>query len=158
MKAAFCIILPSNQICCVLKRRKNNQISSFMVVTAIFNRHCTELLQISFEKKQDSAGRTTSRSLWRMQDADTIVEFIKLWGLIYQVELTDHGDTNQEIDWHGQYMTKSTYTIVQQQGSSSNFDERVVLNVPTEGKHMPFTGLAIQNKVLTSRSAFKKSI
>lgn len=35
------------------------------------------------------------RGLWRMQDADTIAELVKLWGLIMQVQLTENQDSIQ---------------------------------------------------------------
>lgn len=90
------------------------------------------------------------RGLWRMRDADTIYEFVKLWGLVQQVQLNEQQDT---IVWRwtssGQYTTRSAY-MMQCQGSYSTFDTGGVWRAATEGKHKIFAWLALQNKVLTA--------
>ena len=81
-----------------------------------------------------------TRGLWRMSTAEEIAEFVSLWFLVQNVQLTDSED---EIRWKwtadGNYTAKSAY-IIQFSGAYCTFDAKAIWRAKTEGKHRFFLG------------------
>ena len=81
-----------------------------------------------------------TRGLWRMSTAEEIAEFVSLWFLVQNVQLTDSED---EIRWKwtadGNYTAKSAYNI-QFSGAYCTFDAKAIWRAKTEGKHRFFLG------------------
>lgn len=85
-----------------------------------------------------------------MQSADQMAEFVLLWELLQQVQLSSQQDI---IRWRwtatGEYTAKSAYEA-QLQGTYSNMQGTQVWKAHAEGKIKFFVWLAIQKKVLTA--------
>jgi hypothetical protein len=90
--------------------------------------------------KEDLINQRWTRGLWRMWIAEEMAEFVNLWGLLQDVQLSDHPDS---IRWkwtsNGLYSSKSAYTV-QFQGSFCTFDSRSLWRAHTEGKHSYLDG------------------
>ena len=98
-----------------------------------------------------------TRGLWRMSTAEEIAEFVSLWFLVQNVQLTDSED---EIRWKwtadGNYTAKSAYNI-QFSGAYCTFDAKAIWRAKTEGKHRFFAWLLVQNKLLTADKLIKRN-
>lgn len=85
-----------------------------------------------------------------MNTATEMTEFVILWDLIQQVNLSDSQD---EIVWrwtaHGEYTAKSAYAI-QFKGAYCTFDAQAIWKAQVEGKHRFFCWLSLQSKILTA--------
>lgn len=84
-----------------------------------------------------------------MQDATTIVEFVKLWFLVQDIQLNDQPD---EITWKWTANGKSEKSayLVQCHGSYSQFDTTVIWKAKAEGKQKLHTWLALQDGLPTA--------
>jgi hypothetical protein len=100
--------------------------------------------------KEDLQNYNWTRGLWRMTSASEMAEFVSLWTLVSDVQLSEEKDT---IRWkwteHGQYTSRSAYAA-QHVRSFCTFDSTVILKAKTEGKHRFFAWLMVQNKILTA--------
>jgi hypothetical protein len=90
------------------------------------------------------------RGLWRMSRVEEMAEFIYLWLLIQEVQLTQQEDF---LVWRwtndGTYSSKSAYEA-QFQGSYCTFNCTAIWKAKVEGKHRFFAWLLLQSKVLTA--------
>lgn len=107
--------------------------------------------------REDLQDHNWIRGLWRMQDGETMAEFIKLWHLVQQVELNDEEDS---ITWKwtasGSYTCKSAY-LVQHQGSHSPFKATPIWRPNAEGKQKIYAWLALQDRAPTTDNLSRKS-
>lgn len=91
-----------------------------------------------------------TRGLWRMQSVEEMAEFVKLWDMVQEVQLTAVED---EIIWKftadGQYTAKSAYDV-QFKGSYCSFNSQRVWRAHAEPKHKFFTWLLVQEKIWTA--------
>lgn len=91
-----------------------------------------------------------TRGLWRMETVQHFSEFINLWELVQQVQLSNIEDS---IRWKwtesGVFSAKSAY-LAQFKDSFSPFNAKYIWCAHAEGKHKFFTWLFIQSKVLTA--------
>jgi hypothetical protein len=85
-----------------------------------------------------------------MTTATEMAEFVSLWALVNEVELTE---TEDAVRWkwtaNGHYSSKSAYRA-QLIGSYCTFDALAIWKAKTEGKHRFFTWLLVQRKILTA--------
>jgi hypothetical protein len=86
------------------------------------------------------------RGLWRMSRAEEMAEFIYLWPLIQEVQLTQQQDFLVWI-WtnDGTYSSKSTYEA-QFQGSYCTFNCTAIWKAKVEGKHHFLLGCCFRAK------------
>ncbi|WVZ55170.1 hypothetical protein U9M48_005869 [Paspalum notatum var. saurae] len=91
-----------------------------------------------------------TRGLWRMETTQQLEEFISLWNLLEDIQLSDQEDS---IQWkwtaNGIYSSKSAY-MAQFHGSLCTFKANLIRKAHAEGKHKFFTMLLIQAKILTA--------
>lgn len=113
-----------------------------------------QLYKLAWRKNQcvrdDLQDFNWTRGLWRMTTTSEMAEFISLWTLVSETFLNDEEDV---IKWkwtkHGQYTARSAY-VAQQAGSHCTFDIAAIWTAKTEGKHIFFAWLMVQNKILTT--------
>lgn len=98
----------------------------------------------------DLANQNWLRGLWKMSSVQEIAEFISLWGLVHEVQLSQDEDS---ISWkwttHGIYTSKSAY-VIQFTGAFCSFNAQAIWRAQSEGKHRVFAWLLVQNKILTA--------
>jgi len=77
-----------------------------------------------------------------------MVEFVTLWDLVQDVQLTDQ---EYKIEWkwtrHGSYTSKSAY-LAQLKVTYNSFDNKDIWHAHAEGKHKFFAWLLMQSKIL----------
>ena len=66
--------------------------------------------------KEELEHQSWTRGLWRMESVEGMANFIRLWDLVQNVQLTNETDVI-----HGEYSAKTAYNI-QFAGSHSQFD------------------------------------
>ena len=85
-----------------------------------------------------------------MQSVEEMAEFVKLWDMVQEVQLTAVED---EIIWKftadGQYTAESAYKV-QFRGSYCSFNSQRVWRAHVEPKHKFFTWLLVQEKILAA--------
>jgi len=90
--------------------------------------------------KEELQDQKWTRGLWRMTTVQEMAEFVILWDLVQQVQLTDGTD---EIRWRwtadGIYTSKSAY-LAQFNGSYSTYNGNDLWKAQAEGKHKFFLG------------------
>jgi hypothetical protein len=100
--------------------------------------------------KEELVNQNWNRGLWRMATADEMSEFVILWGLLQDVQLSNQEDI---IRWKwsrdGVYSAKSAYQV-QFKGTYCTFNQKSIWRATTEGKHRLFGWLLVQNKILTA--------
>jgi hypothetical protein len=112
------------------------------------------LYKLAWRKNQtvhdDTHNCNWTRGLWRMTTATEMAEFISLWALVSEVELSH---TEDIIRWrwtaNGHYSSRSAYKA-QLIGSYCTFDAMAIWKAKTEGKHRFFAWLLVQRKILTA--------
>jgi hypothetical protein len=120
------------------------------------------LYQLAWRKnltlREEIEGDKWTRGLWRMSTAEQIAEFIALWSLVQEVQLTEEVDT---IRWkwssHGTYTARSAYNI-QFEGTFCPFNSNAIWKAKVEGKHKFFTWLLVQQKISTADNLLLKGI
>jgi hypothetical protein len=113
-----------------------------------------DLFKLAWRKNNcvavDLSNDNWTRGLWRMTTAQEMAQFINLWELLQEVQLTDASDT---ITWrwteHGSYTAKSAY-LAQFRGSYTTFNSTAIWKAHTEGKRRLFAWLLIQCKIMTA--------
>lgn len=82
--------------------------------------------------KDELTDRNWTRGLWRMISVQEMAEFIQLWDLVTQTQLTQQED---KITWRwtgsGEYSAKSAY-MAQFQGSFSSFHAKAIWQAQAE--------------------------
>ena len=100
--------------------------------------------------KEDITDQQWTRGLWRMDSVELMAQFVVLWDVVQQIQLTDRPD---EIVWrwsaNGTYTSKSAY-LAQMRGTFCNFDAQAIWHAHTEGKHRFFSWLLVKEKILTA--------
>ncbi|KAJ1269357.1 hypothetical protein BS78_07G205700 [Paspalum vaginatum] len=91
-----------------------------------------------------------TRGLWRMETTQQLEEFISLWSLLEEVQLSDQEDS---IRWkwtaNGVYSSKSAY-MAQFHGSLCPFKANSIWKAHAEGKHKFFPWLRRRSSPLTN--------
>jgi len=91
-----------------------------------------------------------TRGLWKMQTIEEMANFVKLWDLVHDVQLSNEPD---KITWKwtadGVYTAKSSYNT-QFLGSFSDFNANSIWKAESKGKHNFFAWLLVQCKILTA--------
>ncbi|WVZ67318.1 hypothetical protein U9M48_016414 [Paspalum notatum var. saurae] len=99
---------------------------------------------------EDLLSLNWTRGLWRMNTVQQLEEFLVLWDLLQEFQLTDVDDS---IRWKwtldGAYTSKSAY-LIQFKGSVCSFKANLIWKAHAEGKHKFFMWLLVQAKVLTA--------
>jgi len=107
--------------------------------------------------KEELQDQKWTRGLWRMTTVQEMAEFVILWDLVQQVQLTDGTD---EIRWRwtadGIYTSKSAY-LAQFNGSYSTYNGNDLWKAQAEGKHKFFSWLLLQTKILTADKLIKRN-
>ena len=89
--------------------------------------------------------RAEHLSLWRMQSVSEMADFVSLWDVVQDIQLTDQPD---QITWkwtaNGEYTSKSAYSA-QFLGSYRNFHGQYIWKAESEGKHKFFAWLLVQS-------------
>ena len=100
--------------------------------------------------KDQLLNQSWTRGLWRMSTVEEMAEFVALWDLVQNVQLTSEED---QIQWKwsadGMYSAKSAYEV-QFKGSFCSFRPNHIWRAHAEGKHKFFTWLLVQEKLLTA--------
>lgn len=113
------------------------------------------LYRLAWRKNQSVAedlnNNNWTRVLWKMTQAEEMVELINLWSLIQEVQLTPRADV---LVWRwtasGIYTAKSAY-LIQFKGSFCTFNCNAIWKAYVEGKHrFFFAWLLVQSKLLTA--------
>jgi hypothetical protein len=112
------------------------------------------MYRLAWRKNQtvrgDLQNQNGTRGIWRMSTTVEMAEFVSLWTLLQDVQLTQDSD---QITWHwttsGAYTSKSAYRV-QFLGSFNTFDSKAIWQAKVEGKHNFFGWLLIQCKILTT--------
>lgn len=100
------------------------------------------LYRLAWRKNQSVAedlnNNNWTRVLWKMTQAEEMVELINLWSLIQEVQLTPRADV---LVWRwtasGIYTAKSAY-LIQFKGSFCTFNCNAIWKAYVEGKHRFF--------------------
>ena len=100
--------------------------------------------------QEELVNQSWTRGLWRMNSVEELAEFVRLWDLVQEVQLTDVEDV---ITWKfspdGLYTAKSAYDV-QFRGSYCCFQPKRVWSAHAEPKHRFFMWLLVQEKILTA--------
>ena len=100
--------------------------------------------------KEQLENQSWTRGLWRMSSVEEMADFVALWDLVQDVQLTTEED---KITWKwtpdGSYTAKSAYEV-QFKGSYCSFKPNAIWRAHAEGKHKFFTWLLVQEKLLTT--------
>jgi len=100
--------------------------------------------------KEQLENQSWTRGLWRMSLVEEMADFIALWDLVQEVQLTTEED---QISWKwtadAVYTAKSAYEA-QFRGSYSSFLPTAIWRAHAEGKHKFFCWLLVQEKLLTA--------
>jgi hypothetical protein len=100
------------------------------------------LYPLAWRKKRlvrdDVTNHNWTRGLWRMESAKQMAEFIHLWDLVQQAQLSNQGN---RIEWkwtaNGKYSDKLAY-LIQFRGSYCTFNAKSISKAHAEGKHIFF--------------------
>jgi len=100
--------------------------------------------------REQMENHSWTRGLWRMSSVEEMVEFVRLWDLVQDVQFSDRED---QIVWKftadGQYTAKSAYDV-QFKGSFCTITPNWIWAAHPEPKHRFFTWLLLQEKILTA--------
>jgi len=107
--------------------------------------------------REELQNHNWTRGLWRMSSALEMAEFVMLWNLVQDTQLSMQQD---EIRWcwtaDGQYTAQSAYKA-QFCGSYCTFDSHAIWKAKVEDKHRFFAWLLVQCKLLTADKLIKRN-
>jgi mannosylglycoprotein endo-beta-mannosidase len=112
------------------------------------------LYRLAWRKRRKVAeeleNQSWTRGLWRMSSVQEMAEFVVLWDLVHDFQLSEQPD-GMRWRWtiNGEYSSKSAYRA-QLQGSYFSFDVDSIWKAHAESKHKFFGWLLVQSKLLTT--------